>query len=183
MNETKNERVNESVNESVNVESAEERVAVTDRIRTFDDALRALGERAGAGDEAAGDLVADYESNAGNIASAHIVAYMKLCIIAAALNEGWMPDLSRLEERWYPVFCLYSKDELAEMAEERKKQLWLFGGSSFSGANCGLASAFSYNAWSGSSSYVSARLAVRDRDLAIYFGRTFTEEWGTYLTQ
>ena len=38
-------------------------------------------------------------------------------------------------------------------------QLWLFGGHSANGANCGLASALSNLAWSYSSSYFSARLA------------------------
>lgn len=38
-------------------------------------------------------------------------------------------------------------------------QMWLFGGTSQSGANCGLASASSYNAWSYSFSDVSSRLA------------------------
>lgn len=38
-------------------------------------------------------------------------------------------------------------------------QLWLFGGYSSSGPNCGLASASSYNVWSSSNAYLSARLA------------------------
>ena len=38
-------------------------------------------------------------------------------------------------------------------------QLWLFGDNSFNGANCGLASAASYLAWSPSTSLISARLA------------------------
>ena len=43
-------------------------------------------------------------------------------------------------------------------------QLWRFGGSSNGGANCGLASALSYAAWSLSDSSISARLA--------YYGQT-----------
>ena len=38
-------------------------------------------------------------------------------------------------------------------------QLWLFGGSSYDGATCGLASAHSYSGWSYSHSTLSARLA------------------------
>ena len=38
-------------------------------------------------------------------------------------------------------------------------QLWLFGGNSNNGANCGLASAHSLHAWSDSNSNISARLA------------------------
>lgn len=43
-------------------------------------------------------------------------------------------------------------------------QLWLFGGSSYGGANCGLAYAGSSNAWSFAGAYISARLA--------YYGAT-----------
>ena len=38
-------------------------------------------------------------------------------------------------------------------------QLWVFGGASDNGANCGLACSSSYNGWSGSGSDLSARLA------------------------
>ena len=38
-------------------------------------------------------------------------------------------------------------------------QLWLFGGRSGHGSDCGLAYAHSYDGWSGSSSDISARLA------------------------
>lgn len=38
-------------------------------------------------------------------------------------------------------------------------QLWMWGGSSYSGSSCGLACAASYHAWSGSGSGISARLA------------------------
>lgn len=43
-------------------------------------------------------------------------------------------------------------------------QLWLFGGSSYDGSDCGLAYASSDNAWSYALSYISARLA--------YYGET-----------
>lgn len=38
-------------------------------------------------------------------------------------------------------------------------QLWLFGGSSYAGANCGLAAADSRSGWSDSAAYISTRLA------------------------
>ena len=38
-------------------------------------------------------------------------------------------------------------------------KLWLFGGNSNNGANCGLAVAYSNDAWSNSDAHVSARLA------------------------
>ena len=38
-------------------------------------------------------------------------------------------------------------------------QLWIFGGDSGSGSNCGLACSYSDNAWSDAGAYISARLA------------------------
>ena len=42
-------------------------------------------------------------------------------------------------------------------------KLWLFGGNSNNGANCGLAYANSNNAWSNSNSNISARLTTLDK--------------------
>ena len=65
---------------------------VTERIKTFEDALKEVGRLAEGGNEViANILLCDYESNANNILTKSTLAYMKLCIIAAALNEGWKP--------------------------------------------------------------------------------------------
>ena len=63
---------------------------VTERIKTFEDACNELSRRAENGDELAGDILCDYESN--NCKGADITAYLKLRIIVAALNEGWEPQ-------------------------------------------------------------------------------------------
>ncbi len=49
------------------------------------------------------------------------------------------------------------------MVGVRVLKLWLFGGNSNNGSNCGLAYAFSRNAWSSSSSTFSARLTTLDK--------------------
>ena len=50
------------------------------------------------------------------------------------------------------------------MVGKRVCELWLFGGNSNNGANCGLAYANSNNAWSNSNSNISARLTIRKRE-------------------
>ena len=112
---------------------------VTERIKTFEDACKELGKRAEENEDIA-ILLADYESNADNIKTKGTLALMKLSIIAAALNEGWEPQFTEDEYRWYPWFTLWTEEELKEKSDEWKEEhkLWLFGGSSNYGSNCRL---------------------------------------------
>lgn len=152
---------------------------VTERIKTFEDACMELGP--------IHKLCVEFngirQAMDAGVLSKDIVAYFKLRIIAAALNEGWEPQFTTDEYRWYPWFTLWTEEELKGKSEQWKKDraLWLFGGSSCNGADCGLASADSYNAWSYSNSYVSARLAVKSEELAVYFGKQFISIWADYV--
>lgn len=154
---------------------------VTERIKTFEDARKEVRRLAECGNEVLANLLCDYESNADNILTKSTLAYMKLCIIAAALNEGWEPHFTTDEDRWYPWFFLYTQEEIDEMDEEKKKKLWLFGGCSHIGANCGFAYAISYYAWSNSYASLSARLAVKSEALAKHFGQQFIDIWSDYV--
>lgn len=155
---------------------------VMERIKTFEDACRELGKRAES-NEGIALLLADYESNACNIKAKGTLAYMKLCIIAAALNEGWEPQFTEDEYRWYPWFTLWTEEELKEKSDEWKEEhkLWLFGGRSSTGSNCCLAYSASNVAWARSSARCSARLAVKSEELADYFGKQFIEIWADYV--
>ena len=154
---------------------------VTERIKTFEDACKEVGRLAEGGNEVLANLLCDYESNADNILTKSTLAYIKLCIIAAAINEGWEPKFTTDEYRYYPRFYLYTHEEIDNMEEEKKKSLWLFGGRSSAGANCGLAYAYSSLAWSDSYAHVSARLAVKSKNLAEYFGKQFIDIWADYV--
>ena len=154
---------------------------VTERIKTFDDARKEVRRLAEGGNEVLANLLCDYESNADNILTKSTLAYMKLCIIAAALNEGWEPHFTTDEYRRYPWFYLYTQEEIDKMDKEKKKKLWRFCGGSGDGSHFGLAGAYSFNAWSSSLSYVSARLAVKSEELAKYFGNQFIDIWADYL--
>ena len=148
---------------------------VTERIKTFEDAMQATG------------MTIPLDENQLSYLPKDVLAYMKLRIIAAALNElheatlDEFPKLTTDEYRWYPWFYLYTQEEIDNMGEEKKKKLWLFGGNSGSGSACGLAYAYSSNAWSDSGSGTSARLAVKSEALAKYFGQQFIDIWSDYV--
>ena len=151
---------------------------VTERIKTVEDACNELGEE--------NVLVQAYRTAEFNTSGnqndvSDVVAYLKLRVISEALNEGWEPQFTTDERRWYPWFCLYTQEEIDRMDEKKKKKIWLFGSSSSLGANCGLASADSSNAWSESDAGVSARLSVKSEALAKYFGQQFIDIWADYL--
>ena len=144
---------------------------VTERIKTFEDACNELGEE--------NVLVQAYRTaefnTSGNQSDvSDVVAYLKLRVIAAALNEGWEPQFMKDEYRWYPWFYFYTQREIDKMDEEKKKTMWLFGGRSTYCSHCGLAYARSH-------SLVSARLAVKSEALAKYFGQQFIDIWADYL--
>ena len=113
---------------------------VTERIKTFEDACNELGEE--------NVLVQAYRTAEFNTSGnqndvSDVVAYLKLRVIAEALNEGWKPQFTHDETRYYPWFYFCTQEEIDKMDEEKKKRLWLFGGHSYDGSASGLAFAFS----------------------------------------
>ena len=148
---------------------------VTERIKTFEDAVKATGMKLPLDDNQLSCLPKD------------VVAYMKLRIIAAALNEltedtlDEFPKFTTVEYRWYPWFYFYTQEEIDKIDEEKNKKLWRLGGYSINGSNCCPAYANSNFAWTYSYSNVSARLAVKSEELAKYFGNQFIDIWADYL--
>ena len=147
---------------------------VTERIKTFEDAMMATG------------MTIPLSENQLSYLPKDVVAYMKLRIIAAALNElhettlDEFPKFTTDEYRWYPWLYLYTQEEIDKMDKEKKKP-WLFGGGSNCGAACGLAVAASGDVWSVSYAGLSARLAVKSEALAKYFGQQFIDIWSDYV--
>lgn len=149
---------------------------VTERVKTFEDALNELGEH--------NQLVAAYRCHKDMADDdKDLVTYLKLRIIAAALNEGWKPKFTSDEYRWYPWFKLFKAEEMKDKTGEWMKEhsIWLFCGYSSNDSNFGLASATSISAWSLSASCLSARLAVKSEELAVYFGKQFIDIWADYV--
>lgn len=149
---------------------------VTERIKTFEDAIMATG------------MTIPLDDNQLSYLPKDVVAYMKLRIIAAALNElneenfYEFPKFTTEEFRYYPWFFIYTQEEIYKMDEEKKKKLWMCGGRSNYGMRCGLTSADSYTGWSYGNAIISARLAVKTEELAAYFGMQFIDIWAEYVT-
>lgn len=150
--------------------------AITERVKTFEDALEVLGE--------VHCFVSEYNTlvNSGLIhsLSPDLVAYLKLRIITAALNEGWEPQFTVDEYRYFPWFDFYTQKEIDEMDEEDKSRV-VGRASNSSNAYGGVAYASSDYASSHSSSGRGSRLAFKTRELAIYAGKQFVEIWADFV--
>lgn len=79
-----------------------------------------------------------------------IIANYKLIVIAEALNEGWKPNWQDSDEyKYYPWFDM----------------------SNPAGVGC----SHTNNTASTTLAYFGSRLCLKNRELAIYFGQTFTD--------
>ena len=144
---------------------------ITERVKTFQDALDELG----ADDE----LVKEYRA-LGDNARRDTVCWLRLGIIVKALNEGWTPKFDKKEYRYAPYFYLYTNDEISEMTDEEKSRVVFRSGYS-AGAGGGGACAVAYVDSSYTYAPVGSRLALRTRELAIYAGKQFAEEYAQLI--
>lgn len=79
-----------------------------------------------------------------------IIANYKLIVIAEALNEGWKPNWQDSDEyKYYPWFDMSNP--------------------------AGVGFSYTDNAASYTAAYLGSRLCLKNRELAIYFGQTFTD--------
>ena len=151
---------------------------VTERIKTFDDAYRELGEEH--------PFIKEYDAlqKADEVLfgglSMDIVAYLKLRIICAALNEGWEPKFTEDEVRWFPWFWLYTQDEINNMDEREKKDRHLISTGDYETGYAGFASAYSISAPSNTSTYIGSRLCLKSEALAVYCGKQFIDLWADF---
>ena len=149
---------------------------ITERVKTFEDACRELGED--------NHLVEQYrviEENAVFTSDGHeIFTYLKLRIITAALNEGWEPQFTEDEWRWYPWFTLWTEEELSEKSDEWKADRHLISTGDYSGDWAGFACASSRIAPSYSTSHFCSRLCFKSEALATYCGQQFIKLWADF---
>ena len=148
---------------------------VTERIKTFADACNALGDEH--------PLVIQYRLTdgafKGDSMTEDFIAYLKLRIITAALNEGWEPQFTKGERRWYFWYKLISKEQYDKLsAENNSRVVGRSYNSSYAGG--GLVYASAHNAFSYSSSYHGSRLAFKSEKLAAYAGRQFAEIYADF---
>ena len=147
---------------------------VTERIKTFDDAYNELGSNHPFCK--AWDSIYQGNENDGCEDIKDVIAYHKLRIIAAALNEGWKPEFTQDEHRYYPYYCFYTKERYELLSDEEKEKcranavvydglFWAYEGTAFS------------------SPYTShgSRLAFRNRELAEYSGKQFIDIYKDFV--
>lgn len=129
---------------------------VMDRVKTFEDACRELNI----------DPVKWLEENETNKMDAHVLAYLKLCIIAKALRGSWKPNWANTDEwKYYPWF----------------KIVPAVVGNADNGSGLGVSVLTSDNVASTSYAACGGALASETEEIAIYFGNQFAEIWKEYL--
>lgn len=149
---------------------------VTERIKTFADACRELGSDH--------PFVKAYDGYVSHIHQHDmndydLVAYLQLRIITAALNEGWEPQFTKGERRWYFWYDLITKEQYDKLsAEDRGRVVGRGGFNAF--AYYGLVCALAYLASSSSCTLHGSRLAFKSEKLAAYAGRQFAEIYADF---
>ena len=120
---------------------------IKERIKTFDDVIRELG-----------DDPEEFKNAISIMEEPDEIAYVKLKLIAKALNEGWTPDWSNGEwDKWYPWFKMDDSSSAGRF--------------SFDGAGD-----------RDSHSYVGSRLCFKSKDLATYAGTQFLDIYKDFFT-
>lgn len=153
---------------------------ITERVKTFEDACNELGEDH--------KLVQQFRAAEGTplMDSIDVVAYFKLRIITAALNEGWEPQFTEDEERWYPYLTLWFEGELDdksdEWKDERNIQVPVVVGGANYGSSVGVSALSSAYGVSYSRPNPGSALVFRKSEIARFAGQQFTELWANYYT-
>lgn len=119
-------------------------INVMERIKTFEDACNILGETHNI------KILLSYNGINQELLAAQ--AFLKLTIIARALNEGWKPDWTNSSEyKYYPWFDMSSGSGLAY---------------------------FDYVYWA-SRTFAGSRLCFKSKELAEYAGKQFADIYST----
>lgn len=161
-------------------QGAKDNRPVTERIKTFEDALEALGED--------NPYVAMFRCINVNFAyapaTAQMFAYAKLQVVVAALNEGWEPQFDEDEERWYPWYWLYTQEELNDKSEDwyKNRAFRKVGdeGDYKATGYAGFAWSYSLLAPSPSTARFGSRLCFKDENTATYCGTQFADLWADF---
>lgn len=143
---------------------------VRKRIKTFEDACREIGIDAEAWNRDKISLGLEPD----------VLAFLKLRIIVKALNEGWEPQFTEDECRYYPWFILYTREEYNKLDEEEKSRV-VYRSSNYAYACGGVSCASAYSDSSVAYAYIGVRLAFKTSELAAYCGRQFLDIWADFV--
>ena len=146
-------------------------IPIWERIKTVEDAIAYTGMTLPENIE---DLPLDVQ------------AMLKLRIICAAYNElkadqlDQFPKFTTYEYRYYPLFYLYTQEEIDAMTEEDRGRVL---GRSHNSANAGAGVAYSnaVNASSYSHTDSGGRLCFKTEKLASECGKRFAKLWGQFF--
>lgn len=155
-------------------------IPVTSRVQTFDDAVRELGDDHPAV-KAWRSLKYGYAVSDTDPETADIMAYATLRVITEALNEGWKPQFTEGERRWYAWYDFLTKEEVEEMSDEEKKERRVVG-RAYSNAYAygGLVYSVASYVSSYSSASYGSRLAFKNEELAEYAAKQFGDIYADF---
>ena len=157
-------------------EQFSEALPATERVKTYEDAVWELGN-----DHPLVEAASSAEWRFTNSEDKDIIAYLKLRVIVAALNDGWKPQFVPGELRWYPWYELISKDEYDAMSEDEKQERRCVGRSDGNAyAYGGLVYSNASYAPSYSDAFIGSRLAFKSEALAEYAGKQFAELFANF---
>lgn len=142
---------------------------VRKRIKTFEDACREIGIDAEAWNRDKISLGLEPD----------VLAFLKLRIIVKALNEGWEPQFTEDECRYYPWFILYTREEYNKLDEEEKSRVVYR--SYYAYALGGVSCAYAVSDSSYTYASIGVRLAFKTSELAAYCGRQFLDIWADFV--
>ena len=97
-----------------------ELIPVTKRVQTLDDAVRELGDDQPAV-KAWRSIKYGYSVSEKDPDTADIMAYVTLRVITEALNEGWKPQFTEGERRWYAWYDFLTKEGSRECPTKKRK--------------------------------------------------------------
>ena len=156
---------------------------VTERIKTFEDAYNELGSN----HLFCREWDSIYHGNENDDCEdiKDVIAYHKLRIITAALNEDWKPKFTKDEYRYYPYYCFYTKQEYDTLSYEEKKTCHTVGSASSNSNEVGhpvyALSYYDYCSSASSSTDSGIRLAFKNCKLAEYAGKQFIDIYKNFV--
>lgn len=157
-----------------------ELIPVTKRVQTLDDAVRELGDDQPVV-KAWRSIKYGYSVSEKDPDTADIMAYVTLRVITEALNEGWKPQFTEGERRWYAWYDFLTKEEVEGMSDEEKEERRVVGrASSNAYAYGGLVCSFAGLVSTFSNTYFGSRLAFKNEELAEYAAKQFVDIYADF---
>lgn len=157
-----------------------ELIPVTKRVQTLDDAVRELGDDQPAV-KAWRSIKYGYSVSEKDPDTADIMAYVTLRVITEALNEGWKPQFTEGERRWYAWYDFLTKEEVEGMSDEEKEERRVVGRANYN-ANAYGCLVYSDAHYVSTNSITShgSRLAFKNEELAEYAAKQFGDIYADF---